>query len=611
MHSSPHTFHIPVMGTGFTLDTPLRVARFGISSVISLVDDGIIEQSRKFHCQQNDLPYEPISAGTPDARARRITAYLDLVDQLVDQQVRALKASPFDPGSDICRYFELLPTSPLRDKYQRMLAATDMAEKTTLQEQLRGSIVAGSIDVNIMTKLDADNFRDGIQLPAEFADGMAALRGFADSTVRSAMVFSAGINQRLYTYAAQFDGFFPTAAAPARKRIILKVSDYRSALIQGKFMAKRGLWISEFRIESGLNCGGHAFANECNLLGPVLEQFKQNRHQLTESLFKIYCKSLADLGRAIPETPHPVRITVQGGIGTAEENDLLMQYYQVDGTGWGTPFMVVPEVTNVDPVHLERLCNARDEDIYLSNASPLGVPFWNLRTSASEVKRRQRIQKGHPGSGCPKGYLRTNAELTEKPVCIASREYVARKLAHLSQEGLTAEGEEIVRADVLAKACICHDLGGSITLNQSGCKSATPALCCGPNIRNFNRTYSLEEMINHIYGRLCLMVNKERPHMFVEEMRLNKEYLLDEFKRFTHQISNRPYTFFETFKKTLLEGVDYYQDLTRQFIKEKREKFLEDLHHLRDEIEDISLQDVVDYCSFTDHDQPTRVAERC
>ena len=27
-----HTFHIPVMGTGYTIDTPLKVAHFGISS---------------------------------------------------------------------------------------------------------------------------------------------------------------------------------------------------------------------------------------------------------------------------------------------------------------------------------------------------------------------------------------------------------------------------------------------------------------------------------------------------------------------------------------------------------------------------------------------------
>ena len=47
-----HTFHIPVMGTGFTIDTPLRVAKYGISSAISLVDGVLIEQMRKFYCDK-------------------------------------------------------------------------------------------------------------------------------------------------------------------------------------------------------------------------------------------------------------------------------------------------------------------------------------------------------------------------------------------------------------------------------------------------------------------------------------------------------------------------------------------------------------------------------
>lgn len=50
------------------------------------------------------------------------------------------------------------------------------------------------------------------------------------------------------------------------KKVVIKVSDYRSALIQGKYLAKKGIWVSEFRIESGLNCGGHAFATDGYLL---------------------------------------------------------------------------------------------------------------------------------------------------------------------------------------------------------------------------------------------------------------------------------------------------------------------------------------------------------
>jgi len=57
---SVHSFHIPVLGTGFTIDTPLRVAKYGISSVISIMDDVLIEQMRKFHAEKAGEPYEAI-----------------------------------------------------------------------------------------------------------------------------------------------------------------------------------------------------------------------------------------------------------------------------------------------------------------------------------------------------------------------------------------------------------------------------------------------------------------------------------------------------------------------------------------------------------------------
>ena len=241
----PHSFHIPVMGTGFTIDTPLSVARYGISSVISLVDDILIEQVRNVHCRKEGEPYEPITERDEDPRARRITAYLNLLDRIVRRQVRELRASPFEPGSEITRYYELLPESPLRRAYAEMLATTDQAAKARMQDDLRAQAVPGSINANIMTKLDRDRYRDGKKLPPEFADAMSALRGFANSTVRGGIVLSAGMNRRLYNYLSRFDDFLPDENGDLKKTIILKVSDFRSAMIQGRFLAKRGLWISE------------------------------------------------------------------------------------------------------------------------------------------------------------------------------------------------------------------------------------------------------------------------------------------------------------------------------------------------------------------------------
>ncbi len=589
MSSQPHTFHIPVMGTGFTIDTPLKVARYGISSVVSLVDDVLIEQVRKFHSQRLGLPFEPIAAGEADSRARRITAYLDLLGGVLAQQVRELQASPFEPGSEITRYYELLPESRLKQDYRDMLAASDPADQARRREDLRRRAVPGSIDVNIMTKLDRDAYEGGRKLPAEFADAMSALRGYARSTLRSAMVFSAGINRRLYSYAAKFEDFWQDEGAQIKKKITLKVSEFRSALIQGKFLAKQGLWVSEFRVESGVNCGGHAFTTLGHLMGPVLEEFRQKKQELVETLQDAYFKALGELGRPIPETAPEVRVTAQGGIGTAQEDAFLRRHYHLDSTGWGSPFLLVPEATNLDPEHLRRLAEAQPGDVFLSQSSPLGVPFWSLATSASEEARRRRIVEGRPGSPCPKRYAALNTEFGPIPVCPSSREYARRKLASLEQEALGDEQRQEARQAVLAKACLCHDLAGGATLNYGLDPQATTSVCPGPGILSFKRVASLEEMVGHIYGRLNLIANARRPHMFLQELKLYVDQLGRDLRKISDDMARRPQGQLETFRENLLEGIDYYRDLARQFIGEQRARFLEELKALQQEVENLPL----------------------
>ncbi len=142
---SAHTFHIPVMGTGYSIDTALRVAKYGIGSVISLVDDVIIEQIRKLHCRKAEEPYEEIAGHDEDARARRITTYLNFVDRLVRKQVQALRASPFEARSDITRYYEMLPETLLKSAYRQMLATENPTERARKQDELRRLAVPGAM----------------------------------------------------------------------------------------------------------------------------------------------------------------------------------------------------------------------------------------------------------------------------------------------------------------------------------------------------------------------------------------------------------------------------------------------------------------------------------
>jgi hypothetical protein len=45
------------------------------------------------------------------------------------------------------------------------------------------------------------------------------------------------------------------------------------------------------------------------------------------------------------------------------------------------------------------------------------------------------------------------------------------------------------------------------------------SVCPGPNLASFDRTYSLEEMVGHIYGKQDVL-DMERPHVFLKELGL-------------------------------------------------------------------------------------------
>jgi len=584
---SAHSFHIPVMGTGFSIDTPLKVARYGISSAISLVDDILIEQMRKFHSQKLGLSFVEIPESDKDARANRISAYLDFVDELVRDQVRALQASPFEDGSEISRYFEMLPDSPLRQSYLKMLTESDPVEKTKQQDALRPQAVSGSIDVNIMTKVDRDIYRDGKKLPPESADAMAALRGYAQSKLRSSIVFSAGINRRLYGYLNEFEDFFPDDRGVLKKKITLKVSDFRSATVQGKYLARRGLWVSEYRIESGLNCGGHAFATDGLLMGSILEEFRLRKTEFVDDIHAVYSNALATRERPTVQSPLEVLVTVQGGIGTSDENEFLLNHYGVDGTGWGTPFLLVPEVTNVDDDHLKKLSAASESDVYLSDRSPLGVPFWSLRSSACEETLRKRITAGKPGSPCPKGFLIIDTEFTKVPICYASRVYQKRKLKQFPTNETSSKKSGAARDWVLSKACICHDLAGGATLKLGIDPEAQPAVCCGPNIVNFSKISTLEEMVGHIYGRISILADSDRPNMFIREVMLYVDFLRQEIRKESEGMLDRTAKYFQNFKQNLTSGIEHYRSLAENFSMEQREHFVQELDNLLKELETI------------------------
>ncbi len=578
-----HSFHIPVLGLAYSIDTPLKVARYGIASVVSIVDDELTERMRKFHSEQNGLVYQPIFKNEPDSRARRITAYLNLLNSLVNKQFAELQQMLFNQGNDIDRYFDLLPASSvLKQGYELMMDYPE--RKHIFQNILREQMQCGAIDVNIMAKVDKMNYAaNGDYEGDENTDALSALRGFAESDLNSSVVLSAGMNPRLYSYLETFSDFLPDETGTLRKKIILKVSDYRSAFIQAKFLAKKGLWVSEFRIESGLNCGGHAFATDGLLLGPILEEFKTKKEDMLAELFTMYSNALTEKNLKISAAPKQ-RISVQGGIGTADENVFLLDHYHLDGTGWGSTFLLVPEATNVDEQTLMNLIGAEQDDFYISSSSPLGILFNNFRKSSGEQQRLERIEKGRPGSPCIKKYLCTDTEFTELPICTASREYQHLKIKQLQSYLLPEEEYQEKYESVIEKVCLCEGLCASAYIKNGMLKpreSKAVTICPGPNLAYFSRVYTLDEMVGHIYGQANLLEEVERPNMFINELNLYIDYLKKDLAGYVKNLNEKKGKYLVKFKDQLHQGIEYYKQLIPQITNQTQDyidQMLHDLH---------------------------------
>ena len=462
--------------------------------------------------------------------------------------------------------------------------------KDDFESWISNNLKIGSIDVNIMTKLDKVNYSKNEKLPIEFNDAHASLRGFANSNLESSVILSAGMNPRLYSYFESFKDFYPTKENKLKKKIILKVSDYRSAIIQGKFLAKKGLWVSEYRIESGLNCGGHAFASDGFLLGPILEEFKINRTTLINEIHAIFIEALKNKGKHIPNAPLNLNITAQGGVGTAEEHDFLIKNYNIDSVGWGSPFLLVPEATTVDTKTINSLKSATEKDLYLSNVSPLGVPFNSLKGSTNEIIKNDRITNNKVGSSCPKKFLVSNNEFTDKAICTASKKYQRTKLKELDLENLNSEDFSKQANRITDKTCLCEGLSNAALISnniENKGEDQGVAICPGPNIAYFTKELSLKEMVHHIYGKKDVIATTNRPHMFIKELSMYVDYYSEKVNEIKDSVSVKQEKYITNFKNNLNDGIDYYHNLfsnTKKHFEVNKEHLLEELDKLKTDL---------------------------
>jgi len=273
---------------------------------------------------------------------------------------------------------------------------------------------------------------------------------------------------------------------------------------------------------------------------------------------------LAEKGKPVPEKPFLVKITAQGGVGSNTEHQFLLNYYQLDSIGWGTPFLLVPEAVTVDEQTLEVLCKAKEEDLYMSNVSPLGVIFNNVRGTGMDLKKEAQNKAGKYGFPCVKKYLALTPVFTEEGTCTASKEFQRKKIQELKEQNLNEMDFDKELNKITDKACLCNGLTAS-TLMAYGLdtkiEGTAVSICPGPNLAYFSNTYSLKKMVDHIYGRTNVMERTDRPNLFVKELSMYIEYLNGKLEETVKPFTDKQKKNFVTFQDNLNKGVEYYKDL--------------------------------------------------
>jgi hypothetical protein len=277
-------------------------------------------------------------------------------------------------------------------------------------------------------------------------------------------------------------------------------------------------------------------------------------------------KALAQKEMHVPEKPLDLKITVQGGVGTSEEHEFLLDHYKVDSVGWGTPFLLVPEATSVDKATRELLIKAKEEDLYLSHISPLGIPFNTLRGTTNEQFKQKRIDESKAGSSCPKRFLALSKELDAKGICTSSKKYQDIKLAELEAQKDTLSEENFKKKSfsITEKACLCVGLANASYLeNDIKIKGQAQGviICPGPNMAYFDQEVSLSKMIQHIYGSANVLQNTHRPNMFVKELIMYVDYLKKEILDISNEITATQIKKLNAFKSNLFDGISYYVEL--------------------------------------------------
>ena len=75
-------------------------------------------------------------------------------------------------------------------------------------------------------------------------------------------------------------------------------------------------------------------------------------------------------------------------------------------------------------------------------------------------------------------------------------------------------------------------------------------------------------------------------HVFTQELKIYVAYLRKEIEQLALEIKSedRREKYLEEFKANLIQGVEYYRELALQLLTDQRQRFLDDLDSLHDQL---------------------------
>jgi hypothetical protein len=140
---------------------------------------------------------------------------------------------------------------------------------------------------------------------------------------------------------------------------------------------------------------------------------------------------------------------------------------------------------------------------------------------------------------------------------------------------------------VLDKECLCVGLSNAAAnkYDQPFLKNLSAVtICPGPNIIYFSKNVSLQEMTDHIYGRGNLITDESRPHLFLNELFIYIAYFKELISAVAEPMDKKKEKYFSGFKQQLINGINYYRDLSQTNI------FFKKIENFRKNLDDAEIE---------------------